>query len=92
MLIRAESGKEKVARFGRWHPWFAWYPVRVHDGRAVAWLEWVERKVEFCEGPIYYFRKDSTDKDPGDEYNKWYFKKYCSAQRFKERYPEESTT
>lgn len=25
-----------------WHPWFAWFPVRVESG-AVVWMRWVER-------------------------------------------------
>ena len=29
----------------RWHPWFAWYPVKTDD-REVVWLEWVLRRYE----------------------------------------------
>jgi hypothetical protein len=34
----------------QWHPWFAWFPVRVPSDRFVngawVWLEWVERNIE----------------------------------------------
>lgn len=28
---------------GKWHKWFAWYPVRI-SATEIAWLEYVERK------------------------------------------------
>lgn len=49
-----ETYAEWEERIGRWHSWFAWYPVRVgkHDCR---WLERVERKgtVEFSYDGLY---------------------------------------
>ncbi len=40
-------GKSNIEkeREKRWHLWFAWYPVRLADGRW-AWLETLERKLE----------------------------------------------
>lgn len=29
-----------------WHRWYAWYPVRLIDGRLV-WLQRVERRIYF---------------------------------------------
>lgn len=41
-----ETWREKRARLGKWHRWFAWYPVKVgpHDCR---WFEFVERSIEW---------------------------------------------
>jgi hypothetical protein len=35
---------------GQWHPWFAWYPVRIGD-ECCAWLELVERRGEYWSDP-----------------------------------------
>ena len=39
--------RKRAAEKHQWHPWFAWYPVRVLDtetyGRVWVWLEKVER-------------------------------------------------
>ncbi|QWY83228.1 hypothetical protein [Rhizobium phage RHph_X2_25] len=43
MRLKLESVEEWRARCGKWHRWFAWYPVRVGDSD-VRWLEYVERK------------------------------------------------
>ena len=51
----------------KWTPWFAWYPVRLQDGRLV-WLETVQRKL-FHENriPSLYpsswiiYQKDTKD-------------------------------
>jgi hypothetical protein len=42
-----ETWEEKKARLSSWHRFFAWRPVYIadHDCR---WLEWVERKGEYC--------------------------------------------
>lgn len=32
-----------------WHPWFAWYPVRLRSAGCYAWLEWLMRRDEGCE-------------------------------------------
>lgn len=43
-----------------WHPWFAWFPVRVGDARV--WLEVVDRKLvyhhEYCpyDGADWVYR------------------------------------
>lgn len=34
---------ERRLRFWKWHPWYAWYPVRLVCGRW-AWLEKIERR------------------------------------------------
>ena len=40
----------------QWHSWFAWYPVRITDGkmsyRVIAWLETIERKKHIVTYPI----------------------------------------
>lgn len=43
-----ESWLVKKARLERWHPWFAWFPVRIgnHDCR---WWETIERKGEYSD-------------------------------------------
>lgn len=40
-----ETYSERWERLGKWHRWFAWFPVKVdkHDCR---WLEYVERRKE----------------------------------------------
>ena len=34
-----------------WHSWFAWYPVRLHNGKnkpdTIVWLEWTQRRRYF---------------------------------------------
>lgn len=50
---------------GKWHRWFAWYPVRViwHDSvdghpvmkQSIVWLEMVQRKCNGCFGIEYRF-------------------------------------
>ena len=44
-----ETWKEKKARVGKWHKWFAWRPVRLsaHDCR---WLEHVGRRGIYKNG------------------------------------------
>ena len=44
-----DGGKTRHERLTNWHPWFAWYPVRLadHDCR---WMERVERKGKFYCG------------------------------------------
>ena len=39
-----ETWSEKWTRRCNWHPWFAWYPVRIHGTHDCRWLETVERK------------------------------------------------
>lgn len=39
----------KFTRLNVWHPWFAWFPVRVAK-RDCRWLENVERKGKFYGG------------------------------------------
>lgn len=33
-----------------WHPWFAWWPVEVGDGKT-AWLQTVERRLKYRDKP-----------------------------------------
>ena len=44
-----ERKAAKIAYKEEWHPWFAWFPVRVGD-RDCRWLETVERKGRFFCG------------------------------------------
>ena len=50
-----------------WHPWFAWRPVRA--GRAVVWLEWVERRLyhehEYGVGEPYAVYRLKPHSDTG---------------------------
>lgn len=41
---------EKVDAWTRWHPWFAWYPVRIPDTRVCVWWETIERRTDYCMG------------------------------------------
>lgn len=42
MRLQWESREARSDRLGKWHDWFAWYPVRVGEGD-VRWLETVQR-------------------------------------------------
>ena len=47
----------------RWHPWFAWYPVRIPtkgpmSGMTKVWLETVYRKGTYCGGGMGDFYWD----------------------------------
>jgi hypothetical protein len=45
-MIWSNRYKDTITRrqqLESWHPWYAWYPVRLDDGR-LAWFEWVLRK------------------------------------------------
>lgn len=44
MKIRVESRREKETRLGKWHVWFAWYPIFVKEPRTFVWFDYVERK------------------------------------------------
>jgi hypothetical protein len=48
MIIRKldyiRSKQAKLQKYGQWHDWFAWYPVRIDESRIV-WLETVKRKI-----------------------------------------------
>lgn len=33
-----------------WHPWWAWYPVRLQGTDTKIWLDWVERKTMNAQG------------------------------------------
>lgn len=33
------------AELATWHPWFAWHPVTLPNGRR-AWLRWLERRLD----------------------------------------------
>ncbi len=43
MKLKIESLSERRVRLGKWHRWFAWFPVRVGEND-VRWLERVERR------------------------------------------------
>ncbi len=61
--MRWDSEKRIAARLRReqWHRWFALWPVHVGNGH-YAWLEWVERRVEYVSGfdGTYAFPKYRT--------------------------------
>jgi len=70
-MIFGKTYKEEAEITDRWwkqyiqpHSWFAWYPVRLQDGRR-AWLEYVVRKWmpgEYGHDfPIYYLKKESSN-------------------------------
>jgi len=42
------------ADLGKWHEWFAWYPVHLEDGRWL-WLQKVKRNITcgFCLDEFY---------------------------------------
>lgn len=62
-----EAYKAEKARLKEWHPWFAWYPVRLGprleywpSGREICWLCTVDRKIAWeCEesGWVYEYRE-----------------------------------
>lgn len=45
-----ESATERFERLSQWHPWFAWFPVKV-GSRDCRWLETVQRRLAYvgCE-------------------------------------------
>lgn len=47
--LRSRRRKERLSKY---HDWFAWRPVRL-SGDYVAWLEWVERRVEYSSPGSY---------------------------------------
>lgn len=66
--------EERVAAMGKWHPWFAWHPVRIgsHDCR---WLETIERRGDLGYGgwsfqyrPAPTQPAEPTHSDSGDEH------------------------
>jgi len=46
MRIKSMSTRKKLQRDKQWHPWFAWYPVRINDDE-LTWLEIVDRRLDF---------------------------------------------
>lgn len=48
---RCETLKEYSEWASKWHPWFAWYPVRVGPGDC-RWLETVYRRIDII-GDIF---------------------------------------
>jgi hypothetical protein len=56
-MIFGETVGARKQRVCRWHHWFAWYPVKLLDGR-VAWLETVERR-ESDVWPAWYYMEKS---------------------------------
>jgi hypothetical protein len=51
-MILSEINNEEREKLARWHPWFAWKPVRVkfEKGTQRVWLEWLERSVYWEQG------------------------------------------
>lgn len=58
------KGKKVIK--GKWHKWFAWYPIIIGETKdnhnIVVWLQYIERKGEFHSswgdgGWIYQYRK-----------------------------------
>jgi hypothetical protein len=52
MRFKRETYRQKQARIGRWHRWFAWFPVVVDEHWA--WLEYVERQGDFDDYGILW--------------------------------------
>lgn len=46
--------KTKAEKFGDWHDWFAWHPVKVMEDKRLRWiwLETVSRRGELVYGLI----------------------------------------
>jgi len=61
MRWKYETYCEYYKRVGKWHKWFAWYPVS-HDGTTF-WLETVERRASliFREYISWQYRKVNGD-------------------------------
>lgn len=70
MKWTVESYDAKAYRLAKWHPWFAWYPVRLWDSDDDRdhwrWLCKVERSVMFCQGWRF-----SKYRDLGDHGVQW---------------------
>lgn len=53
--------REKYERLISWHPWFAWYPVRIGQTHDCVWWEYVERKGESgYNGMAFEYRLPSS--------------------------------
>lgn len=52
MRWRKETASEWKARIWKWHPWFAWHPVRI--GGDMVWLETIERYGKVFFWPYHY--------------------------------------
>jgi len=46
---QGDRWRARHAHLTVWHPWFAWYPVRLKDHNC-RWFEWVEQRKEFYGG------------------------------------------
>ena len=44
--MAAIDARRALCRDGKWHPWFAWHPVRTPG--AWAWMSWVMRRGLLC--------------------------------------------
>jgi hypothetical protein len=50
-----------------WHPWFAWYPVRLQGTDTRAWWEWIERRSYNAHGYIiHHYRAPDGVLEKGD--------------------------
>jgi hypothetical protein len=59
---KADRAYAKKKRATPWHEWYAWYPVRLKDGRWF-WLETVHRRARVVQGnyggeDLLYYYKD----------------------------------
>lgn len=45
--------QSRETKKGKWHSWFAWYPVRV--GQHTVWFEWIERFGDKQAGELFYY-------------------------------------
>lgn len=56
--MKIDCGQSKLAKnrhLTDWHPWFAWFPVRLGENDC-RWLEVIERKYDFqsrISGNVY---------------------------------------
>jgi hypothetical protein len=47
-IARRKEDQELEQRYGKWHRWFAWYPVADYNNPQWIWLQIVERKLTIC--------------------------------------------
>src|SRR4051812_9520112 len=56
--------QERFQRKLKWHPWFAWFPVRLMDTNQCVWLEVVERQLTGGYSGYYYEKRELASKEP----------------------------
>jgi hypothetical protein len=55
-LERCKVWMAKRQHLTKWHPWFAWYPVKIKDNDC-RFLEHLERKIEYWEHGMLEHRR-----------------------------------